>query len=62
MEVLHAVGGIPKKISVNCVIQLHVALLSTCLFYGFIICVVMNVCRFLGIPVYAACLCLFISM
>jgi hypothetical protein len=53
VEGLHAVGDILKKISVNCVIKLHAALLSTCLFYGFIICVVITVCRFLGI----SCIC-----
>jgi hypothetical protein len=37
MEGLHAVGDILTKISVNCVINLHVALLFMCYFYGFII-------------------------
>jgi hypothetical protein len=32
VEGLHAVGGIITKISANCVINLHVALLFTCLF------------------------------
>ena len=32
VEGLHTVGDILKKISVNCVINLHVALLFTCLF------------------------------
>jgi len=32
VEGLHAVGDILSKISVNCVINLHVALLFTCLF------------------------------
>jgi hypothetical protein len=32
MEVLHVVGDIITKISVDCVINLHVALLFTCLF------------------------------
>jgi hypothetical protein len=32
MEGMHAVGDIITKISVNCVINLHVALLFTCLF------------------------------
>jgi hypothetical protein len=32
VEGLHAVGDILTKISVNCVINLHVALLFTCLF------------------------------
>jgi hypothetical protein len=35
MEGLHAVGDILTKISANCVISLHVALLFTCLFYGY---------------------------
>jgi hypothetical protein len=32
MEGLHTVGDILTKISVKCVINLHVALLFTCLF------------------------------
>jgi hypothetical protein len=32
MDGLHVVGDILTKISVNCVINLHVALLFTCLF------------------------------
>jgi hypothetical protein len=36
VEGLHAVGDILTKISVNCVINLHAALLFTCYFYGFI--------------------------
>jgi hypothetical protein len=34
VEVLHIVGDILTKISANCVMNLHVALLFTCLFYG----------------------------
>jgi hypothetical protein len=34
VEGLHVVGDIIIKISVNCVINLHVALLFTCLFFG----------------------------
>jgi hypothetical protein len=45
MEGLHEVGDILTKISVNCVINLHVALLFTCLFLWVF-------------PVYAACICL----
>ena len=44
MEGLHAVGDILTKKSVNCVINLHVALLFTCLFLWVF-------------PVYAACIC-----
>jgi hypothetical protein len=32
MEGMHTIGDIITKISVNCVINLHVALLFTCLF------------------------------
>jgi hypothetical protein len=53
VEGLHVVGDILKSISVNGVIKLYAALLSTCLFYGFIICGVITVCRFLGI----SCIC-----
>jgi hypothetical protein len=34
VEGLHTFGDILTKISANCVINLHVALLFTCLFYG----------------------------
>jgi hypothetical protein len=44
MEGLHTIGDILTKISVNCVINLHVALLFTCLFLWVL-------------PVYAACIC-----
>jgi hypothetical protein len=50
---LHAVGDILTKISTNCVINLHAALLFTCLFYRFIICVIIIVCMFMGI----SCIC-----
>jgi hypothetical protein len=53
MDGLHAVGDILTKISTNCVINLHAALLFTCLFYGFIICVVITIWKFLGI----SCIC-----
>jgi hypothetical protein len=53
VEGLHAVGDITTKISVNCVINLHVALSFTCLFYGFILCVFITVFIFMGI----SCIC-----
>jgi hypothetical protein len=43
VEVLHTVGGILTKISANCVINLHAALLFTCLFLWVF-------------PVYVACM------
>jgi hypothetical protein len=45
VEGLHIVGDILTKISVNCVINLHVALLFTCLFLWVLF-------------VYVACICL----
>ena len=54
MEGLHTIGDIITKISVNCVINLHAALLFTCYFYGFILCVIIVVCMLMGI----ACICL----
>jgi hypothetical protein len=54
VEGLHTVGDILTKISVNCVINLHAALLFTCYFYGFILCVIIVVCMLMGI----ACICL----
>ena len=53
MEGMHTVGDILTKISVNCVINLHVALLFTCYFYGFILCVIIVFCMIMGI----ACIC-----
>jgi hypothetical protein len=53
VEGLHIVGDIRTKISVNCVINLHVALLFTCLFLWVIICVVITVFIFMGI----VCIC-----
>ena len=53
MEGLHAVGDIITKISANCVINLHVALLFTCLFLWFVICAVITVFIFMGI----SCIC-----
>jgi hypothetical protein len=49
VEGLHAVGDILTKISVNCVINLHVALLFTCVFLWVTICVVISVFIFMGI-------------
>jgi hypothetical protein len=49
VEGFHAVGGILTKISVNCVINLHAALLFRCLFLRVIICVVITVFIFMGI-------------
>ena len=48
VEGLHAVGDILTKISANCVINLHAALLFTCLFLWVIICVVITVLIFMG--------------
>jgi hypothetical protein len=53
MEVLHTVGDILTKISANYVINLHAALLFTCLFLWVIICVVITVFIFMGI----SCMC-----
>jgi hypothetical protein len=49
MEGLHTIGDILTKISVNCVINLHVALLFTCYFYRFILCMIIVVCMLMGI-------------
>ena len=49
MEGLHVVGDILTKISANCVINLHVALLFTCLFLWVIICAVIIVFIFMDI-------------
>jgi hypothetical protein len=43
VEGLHGVGGILTKISVNYVINLHVAFLFMCVFYWFILCVVITI-------------------
>jgi hypothetical protein len=50
---LHTVGDILTKISFNCVINLHVALLFTCLFLWVILCVVIIVFILMG----NACIC-----
>jgi hypothetical protein len=49
VEGLHTFGDILTKISVNCVINLHVALLFMCLFLWVIICVVITAFNFMGI-------------
>ena len=48
MEGLHIVGDILTKISANCVINLHVALLFMFLFLWVIICAVITVFIFMG--------------
>ena len=53
VESLHVVGEILTKIRVNCVINLHAALLFTCVFLWVIICVIITVFIFMGI----ACIC-----
>jgi hypothetical protein len=53
MEGLHAFGDSLTNISANCVINLHVALLFTCLFLWVIICAVIIVFIFMGI----SCIC-----
>jgi hypothetical protein len=49
---LHTFGDILTKITVNFVINLHVALLFACLFYGFILCVVYNCVYIYGYYLY----------
>jgi hypothetical protein len=51
MEGLHAVGDILTKISVNCVIKLHVALLFTCAFLW-----VYLMCGYNCLYIYGYCL------
>jgi hypothetical protein len=53
VEGLHVVGDILTKISVNCVINLHAALLFMCIFLWVIICAIITVFIFMGI----ACIC-----
>jgi hypothetical protein len=53
VEGLHAVGDILTKISANFVINLHAALLFTCLFLWVILCSVITVFIFMGI-----CICM----
>jgi hypothetical protein len=54
VEVLHAVGDILTKISVNCVINLHDALLFTCLFLW-----VYSICGYNYIYSYGYCMYVF---
>ena len=54
VEGLHIVGDILTKISVNCVMHLHVALLFTFLFLWVIICAVITVFTFMGVS-YICC-------
>jgi hypothetical protein len=56
---LHVVSDILTKISANCVINLHVVFLFTCLFLWVIICVVINVFIVMGIS-YICYMCMFI--
>jgi hypothetical protein len=58
VEGLHAAGDILTKISANCVINLHVALLFMCLFLWVIKCATITVFIFMAIPVYVVCICL----
>jgi hypothetical protein len=63
VEVLHVVGDILTKISVNCVIKLHVALLFTCVFLWVYLMCGYNCLHIYGfclymLPVYAASICL----
>jgi hypothetical protein len=58
MEVLHRVGNILTKISANCMINLHVALLFTCLFLWNIICVIITLFIFMAIS-YICCMYMF---
>jgi hypothetical protein len=53
VEGMHTVDDILTKISVNCVINLHVALLFMCVFLWVIICAVITVFIFMGI----SCIC-----
>jgi Na+/phosphate symporter len=53
MEGMHTFGDIITNISVNCVINLHVAFLFTCVFLSVTICVVIFVFIFMGI----SCIC-----
>ena len=58
MEGLHAFGDILTKISVNCVINLHVALLFTCLFlWVFPLCGLYMSLYLWEFPIFVACIC-----
>ena len=52
VDSLYAVGDNISKINTNRVINLHVALLFTCLCLQLIICVIIIVCMFMGISLY----------
>ena len=52
VEGLHTICDILTKISVNCVINLHSALLFTCVFLWVTICVVISVFIFMGNCLY----------
>jgi hypothetical protein len=58
VEGLHAVSDILTNISANCVINLHAALLFTCLFLWVIICAIITVFTFMGIS-YICCMYMF---
>jgi hypothetical protein len=58
VEGMHAVDDILTKISAKCVINLHDALLFTCLFLWVIICAVITVFIFMGIS-YICCMYMF---
>jgi hypothetical protein len=53
VEGIHPVGDIITKISVNFMINLHLALLFACLFLWVVICVVITEFIFIGI----SCIC-----
>jgi hypothetical protein len=55
VEGLHIVGDILTKISANCVINLHVALL----FYGFILCMIYNCVYIYGYFLYMLYVCVY---
>jgi mannose/fructose/N-acetylgalactosamine-specific phosphotransferase system component IIC len=56
VEVLHIVGDILTKISVNCVINYMLYYYLHIYFYGFILCAIYNCLYIYGI----ACICLFL--
>jgi hypothetical protein len=58
VEGLHIVGDIITQISANCVINLHSALLFTCLFLWVIICAFITVFIFMVIS-YICCMYMF---
>ena len=54
VEFMHTVVDIITNISANCVINFHVSYYLRVYFYGFILCVVINIFIFMGI----VCICL----